>query len=136
MQNILITGGGSGIGRVTARLFLERGWRVGLIGRRQDALEETAAKNPNALVLSCDVTDPQAVDAAGNVGGSSEVVVAVVPDTVAPSTPAGLAVTLRAGQPLLSWRASTDAVGVAGYDVLRNGVAVGTVTGLSFSAHA
>ena len=64
MQNILITGGGSGIGRVTARLFLERGWRVGLIGRRQDALVETAAKNPNALVLSCDVTDPQAVDAA------------------------------------------------------------------------
>ncbi|AWX93156.1 3-oxoacyl-ACP reductase [Paracoccus mutanolyticus] len=64
MQNILITGGGSGIGRVTARLFLERGWRVGLIGRRQDALEETAAGNPNALVLPCDVTDPQAVDAA------------------------------------------------------------------------
>ena len=64
MQNILITGGGSGIGRVTARLFLERGWRVGLIGRRQDALEETAAKNPNTLVLPCDVTDPQAVDAA------------------------------------------------------------------------
>ena len=64
MQNILITGGGSGIGRVTARLFLERRWRVGLIGRRQDALEETAAKNPNALVLPCDVTDPQAVDAA------------------------------------------------------------------------
>lgn len=64
MQNILITGGGSGIGRVTARLFLERGWRVGLIGRRQDALEETAAKNSNALVLPCDVTDPQVVDAA------------------------------------------------------------------------
>ena len=64
MQNILITGGGSGIGRVTARLFLERGWRVGLIGRRQDALEETAAGNPNALVLPCDVTDPDAVDAA------------------------------------------------------------------------
>ena len=64
MQNILITGGGSGIGRVTARLFLERGWRVGLIGRRQDALEETAAGNPNALVLPCDVTDPGAVDAA------------------------------------------------------------------------
>ena len=64
MQNILITGGGSGIGRVTARLFLERGWRVGLIGRRQDALEETAAGNPNALVLPCDVCDAGAVDAA------------------------------------------------------------------------
>lgn len=64
MPNILITGGGSGLGRVTARLFLDRGWQVGLIGRRQDALEETAAGHPNALILPCDVTDPAAVDAA------------------------------------------------------------------------
>lgn len=64
MKNILITGGGSGVGRVTAQLFLEKGWRVGLIGRRADALEETAAGHPDALVLPCDVTDPAAVDAA------------------------------------------------------------------------
>ena len=43
MPNILITGAGSGIGRVTARLFLEHGWHVGLIGRREEALAETAA---------------------------------------------------------------------------------------------
>lgn len=64
MKNILITGGGSGVGRVTAHLFLEQGWKVGLIGRRADALAETAAGNPNALVLPCDVTDAAAVDAA------------------------------------------------------------------------
>ncbi|MTH65279.1 SDR family oxidoreductase [Paracoccus shanxieyensis] len=64
MKNILITGGGSGVGRVTARLFLERGWKVGLIGRRAEALSETAQGHSDALVLPCDVTDPAAVDAA------------------------------------------------------------------------
>lgn len=64
MKTIIITGGGSGIGRLTARRFLDAGWRVGLIGRREAALAETAAGDPRALVLPCDVTDPQAVDAA------------------------------------------------------------------------
>ena len=64
MTNILITGAGSGIGRVTARAFLAAGWQVGLVGRRQAALEETAEGHSAALVLPCDVTDPAAVDAA------------------------------------------------------------------------
>ncbi|WP_323716336.1 SDR family oxidoreductase [Paracoccus aminovorans] len=64
MKTILITGGGSGIGRLTARRFLDAGWRVGLIGRRAAALAETAQGHPQALVLPGDVTDPQAVDAA------------------------------------------------------------------------
>ena len=41
-QSIIITGAGSGIGRVTARTFLDAGWKVGLIGRREDALRDTA----------------------------------------------------------------------------------------------
>ena len=61
--SIIVTGAGSGIGRDTARLFLAEGWRVGLIGRRAEALEETAQGNP-ALILPCDVTDPEAVEAA------------------------------------------------------------------------
>lgn len=64
MAGIIITGGGSGIGRATAQKFLAEGWQVGLIGRRRDALEETAAGNPNALILPCDVTDEAQVDAA------------------------------------------------------------------------
>ena len=63
-KTIIITGSGSGIGRVTARRFLDAGWRVGLIGRREAALRETAADSPAALVLPCDVTDESAVDAA------------------------------------------------------------------------
>ena len=64
MKTILITGAGSGIGRATAQAFLAAGWNVGLIGRRADALAETAAGNPAALVLPCDVTQPAEVETA------------------------------------------------------------------------
>lgn len=63
-NTIIITGAGSGIGRVTARTFLAAGWRVGLIGRREEALRETADGRAGALVLPCDVCDAGAVDAA------------------------------------------------------------------------
>lgn len=63
-QTILITGAGSGIGRLTARLFLEKGWHVALVGRRAEALEETAGGHAQALVLPCDVTEERAVEEA------------------------------------------------------------------------
>jgi NAD(P)-dependent dehydrogenase (short-subunit alcohol dehydrogenase family) len=59
----VITGAGSGIGRATARAFLAAGYRVALLGRRADALAETAGES-GALVLPTDVTDPAQVDAA------------------------------------------------------------------------
>ena len=62
-KSIIITGAGSGIGRVTARTFLKAGWRVGLLGRREEALRETAGDNRAALILPCDVVNPVEVDA-------------------------------------------------------------------------
>jgi len=62
MPSILITGAGSGVGRATARMFLTNGWQVGLVGRRVDALHQTAGDHEDALILPCDVTDEQAVD--------------------------------------------------------------------------
>ncbi len=62
-RTILITGAGSGIGRATARLFLAQGWRVGLIGRRADALADSAEGHQDALILPGDVTDAATVDA-------------------------------------------------------------------------
>ena len=64
MKSIIITGAGSGIGRGTAQAFLAAGWQVGLIGRREAALVETAAGHDAALILPCDVTQPSEVDAA------------------------------------------------------------------------
>ena len=63
MNSILITGAGSGIGRATAAAFVGAGWGVALVGRRQDALEETAALTGGGLVLPGDVTKPEQVDA-------------------------------------------------------------------------
>jgi NAD(P)-dependent dehydrogenase (short-subunit alcohol dehydrogenase family) len=63
-KSIIITGAGSGIGRSCAEMFLNKGYRVGLIGRRAALLEEVAGGNTDALALSCDITDPDAVRAA------------------------------------------------------------------------
>ena len=43
VRAIFITGGGSGIGRATARLFASRGWRVGIADVNADGLAESIA---------------------------------------------------------------------------------------------
>lgn len=63
-KSIIITGGGSGIGRGCAELFMKSGYRVGLIGRRPGPLQELATGDDNVLALPCDVTDPDSVRAA------------------------------------------------------------------------
>lgn len=57
MKSILITGASSGIGRATAEAFLAKGWRVGLVARRIEMLEEVAEGQAHAVVLPADVTD-------------------------------------------------------------------------------
>ncbi|SEL98924.1 SDR family oxidoreductase [Streptacidiphilus jiangxiensis] len=59
----LVTGAGSGIGRVTARALGRAGWTVVLTGRREDALQETAAEIAHAWVVPADVTDEEALAA-------------------------------------------------------------------------
>ena len=65
-QTIIITGAGSGIGASTAKAFLEAGWNVGLMGRRERALQNVAAGYEAALVLPSDVSDANAVDTVFN----------------------------------------------------------------------
>ena len=57
----VVTGAGSGIGRVVARALLDAGWSVALAGRRAAALEETADGTDAALVVPTDVADPASV---------------------------------------------------------------------------
>ncbi|MBO9450917.1 SDR family oxidoreductase [Tropicibacter sp. R16_0] len=64
MSSIIVTGASSGIGRATAELFLAKGWTVGLLARRGEALAEVAGSNPKAITLIADVTDPKAVQQA------------------------------------------------------------------------
>ncbi|MDE2819870.1 MAG: SDR family NAD(P)-dependent oxidoreductase [Chloroflexota bacterium] len=61
----LITGAGSGIGRVSALALWEAGYSLALAGRREGALRETVARAKigaeRALVVPTDVSDRQAV---------------------------------------------------------------------------
>ena len=63
MKSIVITGASAGIGLETARVFLQDGWRVGLIARRPEILEDLANQYDTAVALPCDVTDVAGVDA-------------------------------------------------------------------------
>ncbi|MBV6656725.1 MAG: SDR family oxidoreductase [Devosiaceae bacterium] len=62
MRRVLVTGGGSGIGRAIARAFAAEGDAVTICGRRLDALEETAEGHA-MTALQADMTDEASVDA-------------------------------------------------------------------------
>ncbi|MGY0554120.1 SDR family oxidoreductase [Vreelandella sp. 2A-K22] len=60
-NTILITGGGSGIGRELALRFNALGNTVIVAGRRMETLEETIAGHQNMHAMVVDVEDPRAI---------------------------------------------------------------------------
>jgi meso-butanediol dehydrogenase / (S,S)-butanediol dehydrogenase / diacetyl reductase len=75
----IITGGGTGIGAATARLFAREGSKVIVTGRRREPIEEVAAEIGGAA-LAGDAADPahaaETVDTAVRTFGGLDVVVA------------------------------------------------------------
>ncbi len=67
-RTILITGGGTGLGRSMALRFAELGANIFLVGRREEPLKQTAddirAKGARAAYFSADVRDFAAVESA------------------------------------------------------------------------
>jgi len=64
-KRILITGGGTGLGKAMAHRFLELGAAVYICGRREDVLEKTVAElsvNGPINPLPCDVRNRDAVE--------------------------------------------------------------------------
>lgn len=68
---VLVTGGGTGLGRAMAERFLQLGARLAICGRRLDVLNQTAQEmreaSPNKrgeiFPVACDVRDPAQVEA-------------------------------------------------------------------------
>jgi NAD(P)-dependent dehydrogenase (short-subunit alcohol dehydrogenase family) len=64
-KTALITGGNSGIGLATAKLFVAEGARVIITGRNKETLDAAAKElGPNAFAIVADTTDVAATEAA------------------------------------------------------------------------
>lgn len=64
-KNVLVTGGGTGIGEACALAFAEAGARVAIAGRREDKLREVAERftgEPKILCHTVDVADRDSVN--------------------------------------------------------------------------
>jgi uncharacterized oxidoreductase len=61
-NTILVTGGGSGIGRGLAEAFHALDNKVIIAGRRQSVLEETTDANPGMASVTLDIDDPKAIE--------------------------------------------------------------------------
>jgi short-subunit dehydrogenase len=80
-MNVFITGASSGIGAALAREFARRGATLGLVARRQAALDAVAAQLPGRhRTYAVDVTDRAAIVAAGRdfdaASGGTDLVIA------------------------------------------------------------
>ncbi|MGH3672254.1 MAG: SDR family NAD(P)-dependent oxidoreductase [Pseudonocardiaceae bacterium] len=63
-RNVVVTGGGTGIGRAVAANFATQGDTVVITGRRPEPLKHAAAElGPTAQAMVCDATDPAQVEA-------------------------------------------------------------------------
>lgn len=66
-KRVLITGGGTGLGKAMAQRFLELGAEIYICGRREDVLQKTAVELSAATrgkihALPCDVRNLDAVE--------------------------------------------------------------------------
>ncbi|MCG6498748.1 SDR family NAD(P)-dependent oxidoreductase [Kitasatospora sp. A2-31] len=107
MRQIVVTGGGTGIGRAVAEAFAAQGDQVVITGRRKDVLEQTSAQlGVNVRAVAFDASDPVQVQAAldalparvnvlvNNAGGNTD---------IGADEPTGLDAVAAA------WRANLDA---------------------------
>lgn len=60
-NTILVTGGGSGIGRALAESFYRQGNQVIIAGRRRDLLEQVAKTNPGMGIAMVDMMDAKSI---------------------------------------------------------------------------
>ena len=74
-RKVLVTGGGSGLGRVLAVEFANTGAEVHVCGRRREPLDELASANKNIMAHQLDVTDEEGTEAMFDAIGPVEILI-------------------------------------------------------------
>jgi NAD(P)-dependent dehydrogenase (short-subunit alcohol dehydrogenase family) len=68
-KTAVVTGAGSGVGQAVALGLIREGWRVAIVGRRPETLQETVERSgkdaDKLLVCPCDIGDSAAVENLG-----------------------------------------------------------------------
>ncbi len=59
MKTVIVTGASSGIGKEIAKHFSQQGWKVLLLARRAEVLQELAGQLQNAEAFPLDLTKPE-----------------------------------------------------------------------------
>lgn len=104
---VLVTGGGSGLGRAVAARFRDSGDTVVITGRNAARLASAAAEI-GALPVTCDATDPEQVTRlAGELGPHLDVLVNMAGGNTDFTRPGGQDPSLA--QVAAAWRANLDA---------------------------
>lgn len=69
IKNAVVTGAGSGVGQAVALALVKEGWRVAIVGRRPETLQDTVAAAGAArerlLICPCDIGRSDAVEQLG-----------------------------------------------------------------------
>src|SRR5882757_11037 len=89
-RTALVTGGGSGIGRASAVALAASGMDVLVIGRRQQALQDTADLHPGIRYLVGDITEAEDIAAAVRVAATTHDRIDVVVNNAGIINPAPL----------------------------------------------
>lgn len=63
-KNVIVTGGGGGMGQAAAKAFADAGARTFVLGRTLESLEEAAGCSEKIIPVSCDVSDTASIDVA------------------------------------------------------------------------
>src|SRR5262249_8711136 len=89
----------------------------------------------SSITVSPSATTVYTLTATNSSGSATaQTSVTVIPDGIPPSTPTHLqASNVTSSSVTLKWTKSTDNIAVAGYQIFRNGVQIGTTTGTSYS---
>jgi RHS repeat-associated protein len=103
----------------------------------QESYNSTAASGTFSITPVASGTwqfQARSLDASGAESGTVAVIAVCPGDIIPPSTPGSLTLTdIASGSATVTWPASTDNIGVTGYQILRDGTVIGSTNGTSYT---